>query len=78
MFEVTMPMFGEVMEEGTVAAWKKHLGDRVEKGEALAEIETDKAVMTLEAPVSGTLARIVVPAGDSAAVNALLAVIEEN
>jgi len=78
MIEVTMPMFGEVMEEGTVAAWKKRVGDRVEKGETLAEIEMDKAVMPLESIASGTLAKIVVQEGESAAVNALLAVIEED
>ncbi len=78
MIEITMPMFGEVMEEGTIASWKKHVGDRVEKGEAIAEIEMDKAVMPLEASVSGVLAKIIVPQGESAAVNALLALIQED
>jgi pyruvate dehydrogenase E2 component (dihydrolipoamide acetyltransferase) len=78
MIEVTMPMFGEVMEEGTVAAWKKRVGDRVEKGETLAEIEMDKAVMPLESSVAGTLTKIVVQEGESAAVNALLAMIAED
>jgi len=78
MIEVTMPMFGEVMEEGEIAAWKKQVGDRVEKGETLAEIEMDKAVMPLESNASGILTKILVPAGESAAVNALLALIEED
>jgi pyruvate dehydrogenase E2 component (dihydrolipoamide acetyltransferase) len=76
MIEVTMPMFGEVMEEGTIASWKKQVGDRVEKGEVLAEIEMDKAVMPLEASASGVLAKIVVQQGESVPVNALLALIE--
>jgi pyruvate dehydrogenase E2 component (dihydrolipoamide acetyltransferase) len=78
MIEVTMPMFGEVMEEGTIAAWKKQAGDRVEKGETLAEIEMDKAVMPLESNACGVLAKILVPAGQSAVVNTLLALIEED
>jgi pyruvate dehydrogenase E2 component (dihydrolipoamide acetyltransferase) len=78
MIEVTMPMFGEVMEEGTIASWKKRVGDRVEKGEVLAEIEMDKAVMPLEAAASGVLAETLVQEGESAAVNAVLALIEED
>jgi len=78
MIEVTMPMFGEVMEEGEIAAWKKQVGDRVEKGETLAEIEMDKAVMPLEANASGVLAKIIVQNGESAAVNTLLALLEED
>lgn len=78
MIEVTMPMFGEVMEEGTVASWKKQVGDCVEPGDLLAEIEMDKAVMPLEASASGILAQIVVAEGEDAAVNAVLAFIEED
>jgi pyruvate/2-oxoglutarate dehydrogenase complex dihydrolipoamide acyltransferase (E2) component len=78
MIEVTMPMFGEVMEEGTIAVWKKQAGDRVQKGEILAEIEMDKAVMPLECNASGVLAEILVPAGEPAVVNALLAIIQED
>ena len=78
MIEVTMPMFGEVMEEGTIAIWKKQAGDRVQKGETLAEIEMDKAVMPLECNASGVLAKILVAAGESAVVNALLAIIQED
>ncbi len=76
MIEVTMPMFGEVMEEGTIASWKKQVGDRVEKGETLAEIEMDKAVMSLEAVDSGVLVEIRVPEGQAAPVNAVLAVMK--
>jgi pyruvate dehydrogenase E2 component (dihydrolipoamide acetyltransferase) len=76
MIEVTMPMFGEVMEEGTIAAWTKQVGDRVERGETLADIEMDKAVMALEASDSGTLVEIRVQVGESAPVNAVLAIID--
>lgn len=78
LIEVTMPMFGEVMEEGEIAAWKKRVGDRVERGEVLADVETDKAVMPLEATASGILAKIVVQEGESVPVNTLLALIEED
>jgi pyruvate dehydrogenase E2 component (dihydrolipoamide acetyltransferase) len=77
MIEVTMSMFGEVMEEGTIAAWKKQVGDRVEKGEVLAEIEMDKTVMPLEAEASGIPAKIVVQEGEPATANTLLDLIEE-
>ena len=47
--EVTMPNLGYDMEEGTVAAWLKSVGDAVERGEAIAEIETDKTTVEMEA-----------------------------
>jgi pyruvate dehydrogenase E2 component (dihydrolipoamide acetyltransferase) len=77
MIEVTMPMFGEVMEEGTIASWKKHIGDRVERGETIAEVEMDKAVMPLEASDSGILVEIRVQEGQSARVNSVLAIMEQ-
>ncbi len=58
MFEVTMPRAGQTMEEGTIVAWLKSEGEAVEKGEILAEIETDKAVFEFESPESGTLLKI--------------------
>src|ERR1044072_1926364 len=50
---VVMPKLSDTMEEGVLLAWKKHEGDQVQAGEVLAEIETDKAVMDLEAFASG-------------------------
>ncbi len=74
--EFTMPMLGEVMEEGRIVAWLKKVGEKVEKGEVILEVETDKAVMGVEAPVSGVLGTILVPEGQIAAVNTPLAIIE--
>lgn len=61
--EVMLTQLGETMNEGTIAGWHKQVGDRVEKGEPLCAVETDKAVLDVEAPASGYLARILVPAG---------------
>jgi pyruvate dehydrogenase E2 component (dihydrolipoamide acetyltransferase) len=56
--EVIMPKLGMTMEEGTIVRWLREEGDQVEKGEPILEIETDKVVMEVEAPASGTLAGI--------------------
>ena len=53
--EVIMPKIGLDMEEGTILTWLKQAGDSVEEGEALVEIETDKATTEVEAAVSGTI-----------------------
>ncbi|MGM5470487.1 pyruvate dehydrogenase complex dihydrolipoamide acetyltransferase [Flavobacteriaceae bacterium LMO-SS05] len=72
---VTMPRLSDTMEEGTVAAWLKKVGDEVSEGEILAEIETDKATMEFESFQSGNLLYIGLQVGDSAKVDSLLAVI---
>ena len=72
---VTMPRLSDTMEEGTVAKWLKKVGDKVEEGEILAEIETDKATMEFESFYNGTLLHIGIPEGDGAPVDALLAII---
>lgn len=72
---VTMPRLSDTMEEGTVATWLKNIGDEVEEGDILAEIETDKATMEFESFQSGTLLYIGLNEGDSAKVDALLAII---
>lgn len=58
MIEIAMPRAGQSMEEGTIVEWVKAEGDVVEKGEILAEIETDKATFEFESPESGTLLKI--------------------
>lgn len=73
--EFTMPQMSDTMTEGTVVKWRKKEGDKVQSGDVLAEIETDKAVMESEAFDAGTVAAILVPEGQKAAVGALLAVI---
>ena len=67
-----MPRLSDTMTEGTVSKWLKRPGDAVKKGEPLVEIETDKANIELEAYASGTLARIVLPEGQSAPVGDLI------
>ncbi|MEM6514762.1 MAG: pyruvate dehydrogenase complex dihydrolipoamide acetyltransferase [Bacteroidota bacterium] len=72
---VTMPRLSDTMEEGTVATWLKKIGDTVEEGDILAEIETDKATMEFESFQSGTLLHIGLDEGETAKVDALLAII---
>jgi pyruvate dehydrogenase E2 component (dihydrolipoamide acetyltransferase) len=70
-----MPKLTDTMEEGVLLAWKKHEGDPVQAGEALAEIETDKAVMDLEAFASGILRKILVQDGATVMSGTLIGVI---
>ena len=72
---ISMPRLSDTMEEGTVASWFKKVGDDVEEGEILAEIETDKATMEFESFYSGKLLHIGLSEGDSAKVDSLLAII---
>ncbi len=74
---IKMPRLSDTMEEGTVAKWLKQKGDKVEEGDILAEIETDKATMEFESFYEGTLLHIGVEEGDGAPVDALLAIIGE-
>jgi pyruvate dehydrogenase E2 component (dihydrolipoamide acetyltransferase) len=62
---VTMPMLGLTMEEGTVAAWLKQEGDRVEKDEPLLTVEMDKGTQDVPSPASGRVGRILVPTGQT-------------
>jgi pyruvate dehydrogenase E2 component (dihydrolipoamide acetyltransferase) len=72
---VIMPKLTDTMTEGVVIKWHKHEGDRIESGDALAEIETDKAVMDLEAFGAGTLRKILVPDQSTVPAGQLIAVI---
>jgi pyruvate dehydrogenase E2 component (dihydrolipoamide acetyltransferase) len=74
--EFAMPKLGHLMDEGKVALWRKQPGDRLAKGDVLLEVETDKAVVEVESPVSGTLAQILVGDGVTVPVGAALAVID--
>jgi pyruvate dehydrogenase E2 component (dihydrolipoamide acetyltransferase) len=76
--DVTMPSLGYDMETGKVQAWLKSVGDTVKRGEAIAEIETDKTTVEMEAMAAGTLVEIVVEAGAEAAVGAVIAVLESD
>jgi pyruvate dehydrogenase E2 component (dihydrolipoamide acetyltransferase) len=75
MSEVTMPRLSDTMEEGELARWVKNVGDQVEKGEVIAEIETDKATMDLEAFESGVLEKQLVEEGTIVPIGQAVAVI---
>ena len=74
---VVMPKLTDTMEEGVVVKWKKREGEVVGSGDVLAEIETDKAVMDLEAFASGTLRRVLVREGTTVKAGELIAVIAD-
>src|ERR1700683_5215496 len=77
--EVLMPALSPTMTEGKIARWVKSEGDHIAPGDVLAEIETDKATMEVEAIDEGILARIVIPEGtEHVAVNTPIAVITAN
>ena len=74
---VVMPKLTDTMEEGVVVSWKKREGETVAAGDVLAEIETDKAVMDLEAFGSGTLRKILAEPGQTVKSGALIAIVAE-
>jgi pyruvate dehydrogenase E2 component (dihydrolipoamide acetyltransferase) len=74
---ITMPKMSDTMQEGTIATWLKKVGDAVKSGEIIAEVETDKATMELESYEDGVLLYIGVEAGNSVAVDGVIAVIGE-
>ena len=73
---IEMPKLSDTMTEGTVIKWHKQVGDSVEIGDVLAEIETDKATMEMEAFDDGTITEILVPAGEKAVIGGVLAVLD--
>src|SRR5581483_4725023 len=75
MPQVFMPRLSDTMQEGTVAVWTKNVGDRVQKGDVLAEIETDKATMELEAYDAGVLEQILATAGTTVPIGEPIAII---
>jgi len=72
---INMPRLSDTMEEGTVASWLKKVGDKIEEGDILAEIETDKATMEFESFNEGFLLHIGIQEGETAKVDTLLAII---
>lgn len=74
--DVIMPQLGNEITEAQIDSWAKNPGERVEKGEMLLTITTPKLTMEIEAPVSGTLTEIRVPADEIAEVGQVLAVID--
>ncbi|MGQ9629220.1 MAG: pyruvate dehydrogenase complex dihydrolipoamide acetyltransferase [bacterium] len=75
--KVVIPRLSDTMQEGTILKWLKREGERVEAGEAIAEVETDKAVMEMEAYASGSLLKILVGEGKSAPVGGTVAIVGE-
>jgi pyruvate dehydrogenase E2 component (dihydrolipoamide acetyltransferase) len=75
--EVTLPRLGQGMESGTIVRWLKSEGDRVEKGEALYELDTEKVTQEVEADASGVLLKILAQEGDEIEVGKRIAVIGE-
>jgi pyruvate dehydrogenase E2 component (dihydrolipoamide acetyltransferase) len=77
MPEIVMPRLSDSMEEGVILKWMKQVGDRVEVGDELVEIETDKANMAYESDIAGTLTEILAPEGDSLPIGAPIARVGE-
>lgn len=76
---VTLPALSPTMELGTIVSWEKKEGDKLNEGDLLAEIETDKATMGFETPEEGYLAKIVIPAGTKEVpIGKLVCIIVEN
>ena len=74
--EILMPALSPTMEEGNLAKWLKNEGDKIASGDVIAEIETDKATMEVEAVDEGTLGKILIPAGtEGVKVNTPIAVL---
>jgi pyruvate dehydrogenase E2 component (dihydrolipoamide acetyltransferase) len=74
--EIRMPRMGITMKEGVLVEWLVSEGATIRRGMVIAQIETDKAVQELESPVSGVLARILVPAGSRVPVDTVLALLD--
>ncbi|MEU3269939.1 dihydrolipoamide acetyltransferase family protein [Saccharomonospora sp. NPDC006951] len=75
MPDISMPRLSDTMEDGVIVAWHKQVGDKVGKGEVLAEIETDKAIMELEAYDDGVLERVLVAEGERVAIGTPIGII---
>lgn len=75
--EVFMPALSSTMTEGKIVSWVKAPGDKVEKGETVVVVESDKADMDVESFYAGYLANIIIPAGESAPVGAAIALVAE-
>ncbi len=76
--KIEMPKLSDTMTEGTLIKWHKQVGDFVEIGDILAEVETDKATMEMEAFDEGTLTEILVQEGEKAVIGSVLAVLDGN
>jgi pyruvate/2-oxoglutarate dehydrogenase complex dihydrolipoamide acyltransferase (E2) component len=78
VIDVTLPKWGATMQETTVTKWLVGRGDAVHEGDPIAEIETEKVDTELQAPATGVMAEILVAAGSTVEIGALLARIEDS
>jgi pyruvate/2-oxoglutarate dehydrogenase complex dihydrolipoamide acyltransferase (E2) component len=74
---IEMPNLGYDMERGTIAGWSKQVGDKVTRGDPIADIETEKATIEMEALATGTLVEIVHPAGAELAVGEVMGYLDD-
>src|SRR5512133_161477 len=72
---INMPKLGFDMAEGTLVRWVKQVGENINKGDVLAEIETDKATVEVESSASGTVLQLIVDQGTMVPVNAPIAIV---
>ena len=75
--KVIMPVLGETMEEGRIFKWRKRVGDQINKGEVLLEVETDKALLEVESFIKGYLRKVVVREGGTARVGDTIALVAD-
>ena len=75
---ILMPQLGETVEEGTVSAWHKKVGEEVKLDEVLLDVETDKVATEIQAPVAGILTQVLVGEGETVVVGTVLAVIGDS
>lgn len=75
--KIVMPPLGETMDEGTIVAWLKKVGDPVEWGEPIFEVETDKTIVQVEAFGNGVLRKIIVPEGETVPIGKVLGIIAD-
>lgn len=75
-YEVVMPQLSDSMEEGTLVAWKKKVGDTIAKGEVIAEVESDKAIMELQCFQAGTVSELLIQEDEQVKVGAVIARVE--
>lgn len=76
--EVIMPRLGQEMTQGTIVEWYKKEGERVEQGEPLFQVDTEKATMDVEAEVSGTLKQILVDVDEEVPVGQVVAILTKS
>ena len=78
MSDITLPLLGESVTEGTITRWFKNVGDTVAEDEALFEVSTDKVDSEVPSPVSGVITEILVPEGETVDVGTVLARVGES